>query len=173
MVASDDLMQRAANSLHTLIATRALNRPILVGHSLGGTLAVYFAESYPSDATSLVSVEGGYPIAPTQAERDAQVARSIAPYNGVAPGDVGPVIVQNTLQYTITSKADVATMEALAAKSDPSAIIAWMRAALSLDLTPDLAKIAVPFTVIIPFDPQIDPSVGFKTADAKHAAYSA
>jgi pimeloyl-ACP methyl ester carboxylesterase len=173
MVASDDLMQGAANSLHSLIATQGLNRPILVGHSLGGTLAVYFAERYPRDVTSVVSVEGGYPIAPTQAERDAQVAQNVAPYDGVAPRDVGRVIVQDTLQYTITSKADVSTLEAFAAKSDPAAIIAWMRAALSLDLTPDLAKITVPFTVIIPFDPQIDPYVGFKTEDAKQAAYSA
>jgi pimeloyl-ACP methyl ester carboxylesterase len=46
-----------------------------------------------------------------------------------------------------------------------------MRAALALDLTPGLSQIAVPFTVIIPFDPVIDPYQGFKTKADKLAAY--
>ncbi|HVR47364.1 MAG TPA: alpha/beta hydrolase [Candidatus Binatia bacterium] len=171
MVAGDDLMARAARGLHLLIAQHALHRPILVGHSLGGTLSVYFAEHYPRDITGLVTVEGGYPAAATQSERDASVAKSVAPYHNLPPSRVGPVIRKETLQYTITSKADVAAVEAHAARSDPSAIVAWMQAALSLDLTPGLAKIVVPFTVIIPFDPAIDPYQGFATEAKKRAAY--
>jgi pimeloyl-ACP methyl ester carboxylesterase len=172
MIAGDDLMQRAAHSIHELIATQKLKSPILVGHSLGGTLSVYFAERYPRDLAGVVTVEGGYPIAPTQAQRDAAVARSVAPYEKITQSQVGGVIRQTTLQYTITSKADVAAVEPLAALSDRSAIIAWMRAALSLDLTPGLSAIAVPLTAIVPFDPQIDPYQGFPTEDRKRAAYA-
>src|SRR5271155_5523707 len=100
-------MARAANSLHLLIATHHLNRPIVVGHSLGGTLAVFFAEHYPHDVTRLVTVEGGYPVAPTQALRDARVAKAVQPYEGIARSDLGPALRENTLQCTITSKADV------------------------------------------------------------------
>ena len=170
--AGDTLMQRAAASLHQLILTHRLRRPVIVGHSLGGTLAVYFAEHYPHDATNVVTVEGGYPLAPTQAQRDALVAKSAAPYAGIAKSAVGPTVRERTLQYTITSKADVDAVEALAARSDPGAIVAWMRAALLLDLTPGLSKITVPFTAIIPFDPEIDPYQGFKTRAAKQAAYA-
>jgi len=172
MIAGDDLMQRAAHSIHELIATQKLKSPILVGHSLGGTLSVYFAEHYTGDLAGVVTVEGGYPIAPTQAQRDAAVARSVAPYEKITQSQVGGVIRQTTLQYTITSKADVAAVEPLAARSDRAAIITWLRAALSLDLTPGLSAIAVPFTAIVPFDPQIDPYQGFPTEDRKRAAYA-
>lgn len=171
IVSGDDLMARAAQSLHVLITTRHLNRPIVAGHSLGGTLTVYFAEHYPRDVTNVVTVEGGYPEAPTQAERDARVAKSTAPFQGVAKANVGPVIRNAMLQYTITRPADVDAVEKLAASSDPQAIIAWMAAALTLDLTPGLSAITEPFTVIIPFDPQIDPYQGFKTEQQKREAY--
>jgi pimeloyl-ACP methyl ester carboxylesterase len=171
MVAGGDLMKRAAQSLHLLITTHRLVRPIVVGHSLGGTLAVYFAERYPGDVTRLVAVEGGYPVAPTQKLRDARVASSTRPYVGIAQSALGPALRENQLQYTIASKADVNTVESLAALSDPAAIVAWLRAALSLDLTPDLAHIAVPFTVIIPFDAEIDPYQGFKTLAQKKSTY--
>jgi pimeloyl-ACP methyl ester carboxylesterase len=173
MVGGDDLMARAAKSLHVLITGYHLRRPIVVGHSLGGTLAVYFGEHYPSDATAVVTVEGGYPVAATQAARDARVARSVAPYQGVSQSEVGAVIKRTTLQYTITKPADVDAVEKLAARSDPAAIVAWMRAALTLDLTSGLSSIAVPFTVIIPFDPTIDPYQGFKTEQQKRDAYVA
>jgi pimeloyl-ACP methyl ester carboxylesterase len=167
----DDLMQRAAQSLHVLLTSRRLNRPIVVGHSLGGTLAIYYAARFPNDMTGVVTVEGGYPIAPTQAARDDRVAKSTAPYEGITRGEVGTVIRKQTLVYTITSTADVDAVEPLAARSDPGAIVAWMRAALLLDLTPDLQKIRAPLTVIIPFDPDIDPYQGFQTKEAKVGAY--
>lgn len=171
MVSGDNLMARAAQSLHRLITSRHLNRPIVAGHSLGGTLTVYFDEHYPRDVTNVVTVEGGYPEAPTQAERDARVAKSTAPFQGVAQADVGPVIRNAMLQYTITNSGDVDAVEKLAARSDPQAIIDWMQAALTLDLTPGLSSITAPFTVIIPFDPQIDPYQGFKTEQQKREAY--
>jgi pimeloyl-ACP methyl ester carboxylesterase len=77
MVSGDALMERAARGLHLLIESRDLKQPIVIGHSLGGTLAVFFAERYPNDAAGIVTVEGGYPVAPTQAMRDAQVARTV------------------------------------------------------------------------------------------------
>lgn len=171
MVGGGDLMRRAADSLHRLIRGRHLAGTIVVGHSLGGTLAVLFAETYPGDAANVVSVEGGYPIAATQEQRNAAVARSVAPYQHVEPAQLAGALRQNMLQYTITRPNDVARASALAARSDPRAIVAWMRAALSLDLTSQLYRIAVPFTVIVPFDPAIDPYQGYKTASDKLAAY--
>jgi pimeloyl-ACP methyl ester carboxylesterase len=171
MVAGDDLMNRAAQSLHLLLTTHNLNQPIIVGHSLGGTLAVYYAARFPHDLTGVVTVEGGYPTAPTQALRDAKVAKSVALYQGVSQSDVGKVIRDQALRYEITSPADVDAVEPLAARSDPDAIAQWIRAALSLDLTPDLKNITVPLTAIVPFDPTIDPYQGFRTEAAKRSAY--
>ncbi|HEY1975263.1 MAG TPA: alpha/beta fold hydrolase [Candidatus Baltobacteraceae bacterium] len=173
MVRGEDLMRRAVESIHTLITSRRLTNVTVIGHSLGGTITVMFAETYRSDAANIVTVEGGYPEAPTQKQRDAAVARSVAPYEKSSQAQLASALHDNMLQYTITRKADVAAMTALAGRSDPQAIVAWMRAALLLDLTPQLYKIDAPFTAIIPFDPVIDPYGTFKTPAAKLHAYQA
>lgn len=165
------LMQGAVDSIHQIIASRKLQRPVVVGHSLGGTIAVMFAERYPHDAAQVVSVEGGYPQAPTQAERDRAVAQAVKPYVGIAQSKLGDALRENMLQYTITAPSDVERATVLAGRSDPSAIVAWMKAALLLDLTPGLTAIDVPFTEIIPFDARIDPYRGFKTKGDKLTAY--
>ena len=173
MIGGDRLMSRVADSIHALIVSRRLQHVVVVGHSLGGTLAVLFAETYPRDAANIVTVEGGYPAAPTQAARDAAVARSSAPYTHVTQAQLAGALKANMLQYTITRPADVNRAAALSGKSDPQAIVAWMKAALVLDLTPKLSAITEPFTAIVPFDSVIDPYQGFKTFAAKRAAYSA
>lgn len=171
MAGGGALMQRAVDSVHQLIVSRKLQRPVVVGHSLGGTIAVMFAQSYPHDAARVVSVEGGYPEAPTQAERDRAVATAVQPYEGIAQSGLGNTLRANMLQYTITAPSDVARVTELAGRSDPSAIVSWMKAALLLDLTPRMSAIDVPFSEVIPFDARIDPYRGFKTKDAKLAAY--
>ncbi len=170
-VAGDELTKSAVDSVHALIVSQHLLHPVVVGHSLGGTITVMFGETYPHDATKLISVEGGYPEGATQAERDEAVAQSIKPYEGISQSQLGNALRDNMLQYTITAPADVAQATALAGRSDPAAIVAWMRAALVLDLTPQLSAIDVPFTEIIPFDARIDPYRGFKTSDEKLVAY--
>ena len=171
MVSGDDLMQRAVQSLHELIKAHKLHNVTLVGHSLGGTIVTLFGATYPHDAQRIVSVEGGYPVAPTQEARDARVARVVRPYEGITQADVGRVFRVNTLQYTITNKADVDAVTRYAATGYPQGFIGWYGAALSLDLTPKLSSIAVPYTMIVPFDSQIDPYNGFHSAQEKRAAY--
>ncbi len=171
MVAGDNLMHRAIDAVHGVITSRHLQHPIVVGHSLGGTITVMFGETYPHDAAKLISVEGGYPEAATQVERDKAVAQSIEPYEGISASQLGNALRKNMLQYTITAPSDVAEATVLAGRSDPAAIVAWMKAALLLDLTPQLPAIDVPFTEIIPFDARIDPYRGFKTSAEKLNAY--
>ena len=171
-IGNHDLMSRAAQSLDALIRTRRLVRPLIVGHSLGGTLAVYFGERHSNEIGGIIAAEGGYPLAPTQLERNKRVEASVRPYVGIDRRAFGPVLSKAMLQYVITSKADVATVSRLASRSDPTAVVAWMRAALSLDLTPQLSAIRVPLVEIIPFDGAIDPYVGYKTFDAKRRTYA-
>jgi pimeloyl-ACP methyl ester carboxylesterase len=132
---------------------------------------VYFAEHHPGVAGAIIAAEGGYPAAPTQSERDERVAAGVKPYIRLRQVEFGPVLRKNMLQFVITDTSDVDTVEALAARSDPQAMVEWMRAALSLDLTPGLPVISAPFEEIIPFDPRIDPYQGFPSFAAKQAAY--
>jgi pimeloyl-ACP methyl ester carboxylesterase len=167
------LMERAAQSLAQLIRERGMRRPVVIGHSLGGTLAVLFAETYPGLAGSIVAVEGGYPIAPTAAARERRADAASQPYLGVDAATFVRTLRTNQLQYVITSKNDVNTVANYAERSDPTAVALWMRAALSLDLTPKLGAIRVPFTEIVPYSKTIDPYNGFATLGAKRSAYAA
>ena len=105
-----DLMNRAVASLSELVRTRRLNHPIVIGHSLGGTLAVLFAERYPQEPGAIVAVEGGYPVAATQAQREKIAAAAAKPYYGADAATFARVLRKNQLQYVITSKTDVDTV---------------------------------------------------------------
>ena len=167
-----DLMARAARDIDALIRARHLDHPILVGHSLGGTLAVLFAESYPSTAGGIVTVEGGRPIAATARTRTAQVRAATAPYRTTPDSAFGAALRDNMLKYVITRPEDVVRMTALAARSDRTAVIRWMEAALSLDLSSAIGTITVPLTAIIPYDSLIDGYQGYATEAAKRATYA-
>jgi pimeloyl-ACP methyl ester carboxylesterase len=172
MVAGGDLMMRAVNSLHTIIAQRHLaGKVVVVGHSLGGTITVLLAQTYPHDPRAVISIEGGYPVAPTAQGREREVARATKPFAGLAQSQLGPVLRATQLRYVITRPADVDAVEKLASQSDPQALVAWLRAALLLDSTPGMSKITAPFTVVVPYDQSIDPYRGFATEASKRAAY--
>jgi pimeloyl-ACP methyl ester carboxylesterase len=46
--------------LHQLADGRALERPVLMGHSWGGAIAVTYAGSYPEDVRALVLLDSGH-----------------------------------------------------------------------------------------------------------------
>lgn len=48
---------RQLQAIHELLAVLHLTRPIVVGHSYGGTIALGLAERYPGDASALVLVD--------------------------------------------------------------------------------------------------------------------
>ena len=167
------LMDRAVTDISALIASRHLDHPVLIGHSLGGTLSILFAEHHSSELRGVVAVEGGYPVAPTAPERDERVRAATAPYRGIDRRALGDSLRVHMLQYVITRKPAVDSVETIAARSDPAAVVDWLSAALRLDVTPQLAQVTVPLTEIVPFDKDIDPYQGFSTLDAKRARYQA
>lgn len=168
-----DLMNRAVADISTLITTRHLDHPIIVGHSLGGTLAILFASSHAKEARGIIAVEGGYPVAPTLEAREKSVRQSTAPYVGIAQAAFGDSLNEHMLRFVIRSKSDADSVALVAGRSDPAAVVDWMKAALLLDLTPRLSLISIPLEEIVPFDSTIDPYQGFANIDGKRSAYIA
>ena len=96
-----------------------MNHPIVIGHSLGGTLAVLIDERHPKEPSAIVAVEGGYPVAATQAQRDRITAAASKPYDGADEATFARALRANQLQYVITSTGDVDTVSRYACRSDP------------------------------------------------------
>lgn len=166
-----NLMSRATADISALIRSRHLDHPIIVGHSLGGTLAVLFAVHRSMEVRGIVAVEGGYPVAPTPERREQSLRDATAPYRGVHRSAFGDSLGERMLQYVITSKSDADSVQAQAARSDPAAVVDWMSEAFRLDLTQQLEEITVPLMEIVPFDSKIDPYQGFATLVEKGGAY--
>jgi pimeloyl-ACP methyl ester carboxylesterase len=63
---------RQLEAIHELLVKLHVTRPILVGHSFGGTVSLGFAERYPNDVSGLVLVDAAAAGERTGSFQDAQ-----------------------------------------------------------------------------------------------------
>jgi len=143
-----------AADLRTLIESRKLDRPVLVGHSLGGTLSMSFAAEHSALISGVIAVDG-LPVFPgtegVSGDRSAlaqqartqlagQTREQFAAYQQTYMGRMGVI--------------DAATATRLAewsSRSDPGATAEFAAQLLMLDLRPKLPSISVPLVEISPF----------------------
>lgn len=148
-------LDAARASVVRLIDERKLRRPVLVGHSLGGTLALAVAARRPELVGGVVSLDG-LPVSPgTEGLTDAQRA---AMANGfrqrVAAASQGSFQEQQQEYMSGTGVVDMARGDELAklsARSDPRAVAQYMADGFALDLRPQLPAITAPVLLIAPY----------------------
>jgi pimeloyl-ACP methyl ester carboxylesterase len=145
----------ARAAVEELIASRHLDKPVIVGHSLGGILALAVAEDKPSAPGGIVSIDG-LPVMPgtedmTPMQR-AQFSDKMRLQVGSQPPDR---FAQQQQAYMRTiGVMDMSQADALArltAKSDPKSVGAWAADVLTLDLRPGLKTIQAPVLAIVPY----------------------
>jgi pimeloyl-ACP methyl ester carboxylesterase len=139
-----------------LLAAKHISNPVVIGHSLGGTLAIALAEQHSDRLSGIMAVDG-LPVFPmlasaTADKRQAMGVRMAAMYASMTPAQA--LAGEKGYMGTIgTNKPELVDPTAeLEAKSDPAAVGAWAQADLDTDLRPDLSKIAIPFVEIMPYD---------------------
>lgn len=166
----------AEDSLRELIETRKLVRPVLIGHSLGGTMAMDYAARHPDAVRGVVSIDG-LPLLPgTEDWNPAQrtpVATSTAAR--MIAGTPQMFAMQQQMYMRGMGVVDMARADELAklmARSDPAAVSRYMGEALALDLRPALPAIKAPVLVISPYF-QLDAEQLKMTEAAKTAYYQA
>ncbi|NML60734.1 alpha/beta hydrolase [Massilia sp. RP-1-19] len=161
-----NMLDEVQKSLHQLIDSRKLARPVLVGHSLGGTLAIAIAAQHPNLAGGVVSIDG-LPVFPgtedMPPEQRPQLASGIMRrMAGLTPAAFAGQQQQYMRSIGVVDMARADELAKLTARSDPAATVQYMAAVMAQDLRPGLPQITAPVLVLAPFLEldATDPSAG-------------
>jgi pimeloyl-ACP methyl ester carboxylesterase len=159
-----DVLDIADASLETLVRQEHLVKPIIVGHSLGGFLALRFAEEHSEQLGGAVAVDG-MPVFPALAQmndgdRLAAADRFAASIRQATPAQFAAK-ERSALASMVTDPGAAAEVATLAEKSDPAATGEYVDEMLRADLRPSLDKITTPLLEIVPVPAPGDLPQGF------------
>ncbi|MGB9108715.1 MAG: alpha/beta hydrolase, partial [Telluria sp.] len=138
-----------------LIVQRHLDKPIVVGHSLGATMALALAVEHPAAVGGVVAIDGlpvfpgteAMPQAQRQAMADGMKAR-------MAGANAEAFAAQQQGYMRAVGVVDMGKADDLAkltARSDPASVAQYMADDLALDLRPGLKNITAPVLLIAPW----------------------
>ena len=156
--ASGPVFEPVVEAIHAYIVANHLQGAAVVGHSLGGTMALRLAVAHPGDAGKVLIVDSlpyvgmmfgpqlTVPMVQPQATmiRDKTVNGTQEDYAAAEPTQMARLIKSHN------AEADAAI--AAASASDHRVVGQALYDDLTTDLRPDLAKIAVPVTILYPWD---------------------
>jgi len=162
-------MANARAAVEELIAARKLDKPVIVGHSLGGTLAIAVAEDRPEAIGGVVAIDGLAVMPGTEdLPASARPAAAERIRNGMA-GAKGEAFARQQQGYMRTIGVldmDMADeLARLSARSDPASAAQYAADDVALDLRPGLKTITAPVLVIAPFYDQDGASQGIAEKD--------
>lgn len=150
------LMDQADASLLQLIRTQHIDKPVLIGHSLGGTLAIRFATEHADLLGGVIAVDG-LPVFPgmqnmSAAQRKAAAQRMRAQMAKATPAQFKAQQVAYMQTMGVIDPAVAKKIAALTARSDPAASAEYMAEDVMADSRPGLKNVAVPLLEISPYN---------------------
>jgi pimeloyl-ACP methyl ester carboxylesterase len=138
-----------------LIAQRRLDKPVVVGHSLGATMAIALAEEQPASVGGVVAIDG-LPVFPGTENMEAAQRQAMA--DGMkarmAGADPRAFAAQQQAYMRAVGVIDMGKADDLAkltGRSDPASVAQYVADDLKLDLRPGLKNIQAPVLVIAPW----------------------
>jgi len=156
--ASGPVFEPLVEAIHSYIAANHLQGAAVIGHSLGGTIAMRLAIAHPGDAGKIMIVDSlpyvgmmfgpqmTVPLVQPQATmiRDQTVNGTQEAYAAAEPGQMARLIKSHN--------AEAEAAIAAASASDHRVVGQALYDDLVTDLRPDISKIAVPVTMLYPWD---------------------
>lgn len=143
-----------AQDLRKLIDDKHLKRPVLIGHSMGGTLAMSFAADHSDRIAGVVAVDG-LPVFPGTegmgADRGPMAERARAQIENQTPEQFADYQRTYMKRIGAIDEATANRIAELSSRSDPRAVADFAAQLLMLDLRPKLVSISVPVVEISPF----------------------
>ncbi|MBV9737429.1 MAG: alpha/beta hydrolase [Candidatus Eremiobacteraeota bacterium] len=172
------LLDKTAADLAALITENNINKPVVIGHSMGGFLALHLAAEHSSLLRGAISLDG-LPVLPgqenaTPAQRASAASSMTGPMRGLTAAQLEAAERQMILPY-MTQAKNLDAVAAAGRGADPAATAEYLQEMVQADLRPQLSNITVPLLVLMPFDASIDPQnpqTPFKTAAQKQQFYT-
>ncbi len=133
---------------------------MIVGHSLGGLLALMLAAKYPDDASRVVIVDAlpfyGMMFGPQATVQSVEpMARRMRDATLTQDAAQRTAMQRRTAETLALSPAGRALVEADEAASDPQIVARAMFEDLQTDFRPSLGSIKAPVLVLYAFDPTL------------------
>jgi N-formylmaleamate deformylase len=149
-------MQQVHDQIVEYIRANHLEHPIVVGHSLGGVMSLWLAETDP-DVAGIVDVDGfpflaGAADPSVTADQAAAQAKDLHDQMAAMKPDQLAAQMKQFLAGMISKPDDLQRMADAAAKSDAGTIATAFSELIAKDLRPDLAKITIPVTIVAATD---------------------
>ena len=144
------------------IAASGLRAPAVIGHSMGGTIAMMLATRHPARVGKVMAVD----ILPAPAGMFGASAASVRPLaDALLESVTSTPGGQRLLQSLLGGGGNVG-----GARSDSNLVARATHELALLDLADDLPKIAVPFTVVYAMPPaaRADPAATMRTYQAAY-----
>lgn len=156
--ASGPVVEPTLDAIHAYIAARHLKAPAVIGHSLGGLMAMKLALDHPADVGRLMIVDSlpfygmimGPQMTVAQAEPQAAAMR-----DRLLKGSQEDYAAFEPTMMRRLVKSDGAAAQAAsaaAAASDHRVVAQAMYDDFTTDLRPALARITQPVTMLYPWD---------------------
>jgi len=148
-------LESLTSDLAALIETHKIVKPVLIGHSLGGTLSLAFASEHSALIAGVIAVDG-LPVFPgTEAmtgDRSALGQRMRAQFEGQTPEQFAMGQQAYMRQIGSVDESIAKKLAELSSRSDIGATADFAAQVMTADLRPRLANIKVPVVEISPFN---------------------
>jgi pimeloyl-[acyl-carrier protein] methyl ester esterase len=151
--ASGEVLVPTAEAIDAYLLERHLTPTTLIGHSLGGTIALYLVEKHPTDIKKAMLVDT-LPFYATLMRGPTATVEMMKPAaDGIRTNPAGSMSgprYDQMLMSMATAQADRDTIKAWGNASEPNVVGNAVADDLTLDLRPGLAKILIPLTLLFP-----------------------
>jgi len=151
----------AADEIARYIAESGLDRPAVIGHSMGGSIGMMLTARHPSQVGKLMVVDmfpfmgamfGGPGATPDSVRPIADQVRT--QMRAATQGEASPVLVQ-TINNMVQTESARAEIIGHAVASDVNVTANAYHELIVTDLRPELSNITQPFTALYVIPPQM------------------